>query len=331
MKFIDLHVHSTCSDGTLTPSEVVALARQTGLAAFALTDHDSTEGLDEALRAATAQAQTAAPMCAVPVHSNEATFADRVRSDQPIPQTANCRRNSGTDADSSASGTGILEVIPGIEFSTDYEGTEIHIVGLDIDYQNPEFQRRLGELRAIRGRRNEKMIGRMAADGIAISMEAMEQRFGAQVWTRAHLARYLMEHGYVSSISEAFHSYIGEDCKYFVSREMASPLDVVPLIRQFHGIPILAHPMQYKLAEKTLCTLIQLLKERGLIGMEIYYSTHTPADVSYLSGLADRFGLLASGGSDFHGANKPDIHLGSGKENLRIPYELLAQLRNAVF
>lgn len=278
MKYIDLHVHSNCSDGTIPPRELVRLAAQSGLSAFALTDHDNTAGVAEAL---------------------------------------------------SASDKYGVEVIPGVEFSTEYLGMDIHIVGLEFELENPEFQKKVSEYRDERLFRNRRMIDRMAADGIDITWEAMEQAFGAIAWTRAHFGRYLLDHGYVKDISEAFSNYIGEDCKYFVPREKSTPQDAVRLIRKYNGIPVLAHPFQYHLSEDQLEELIKGLKDAGLIGMEVYYSTYNEEQTARLLALAEKFDLAPSGGSDFHGSNKPSISLGTGIEgNLSIPYSVLDGLRS---
>lgn len=282
MNTVDLHVHSTCSDGTQTPAELVTLASSLGLSAFALTDHDTTAGIAEALQ----------------------TSASLPEEKRP-------------------------EVIPGIEFSTEYLGSDIHIVGLDMQFQAPEFQSTIASFRDDRLIRNKKMIARMAADHIDISYEAMVKAYGEQVWTRAHFARYLAAHGYVASREEAFASLIGEGCRYYVPRSRIHPEEAVGLIRRFDGIPVLAHPMLYHYDDTELRTLLALLKEHGLLGMEVYYSTHTPQQEAYVAALATEFDLLPSGGSDFHGANKPDISLGSGRGNLAIPYEILEALREA--
>ncbi len=276
MRFIDLHVHSSCSDGTLAPSDLVRHAVSCGLSAFALTDHDNTDGLAEAFAAAA---------------------------------------EAG------------IELIAGIEFSTEYKGKDIHIVGLDFDWRNPEFQQNVDYYREERWRRNQKMIAIMAADGIDISCEKMKAAFGDTVWTRAHFARYLADHGYVSEMWEAFRTLLGDGCKYFVPRQKAHPAEVVDLIRRFGGIPVLAHPFQYSFSDGELRELLAGLMEAGLLGMEVYYSTHTPGQTAYLAALAEEISLASSGGSDFHGTNKPDIALGTGKGNLRIPYSILEGLR----
>lgn len=277
MRWVDLHVHSNKSDGTLSPTELVSLARRIGLSAFALTDHDSTQGVEEAVEAG---------------------------------------RGCG------------VEVIPGIEVSTEYDGTDVHIVGLAFDWKSPVFQERLTDYRMGRERRNQQIIARMQEDGIDISEEKLCRAFPGAVRTRAHLARYLMEHGYVSSIAEAFERYLGEDCPYYVPRRKVSPCEATGLIRACGGVAVLAHPFQYHFEEEKLCGLLEELCAAGLTGIEVYYSGYSETQTAYLRSIASRYGLLPGGGSDFHGANKPEIMLGTGTGNLHIPYEIWEALRD---
>ncbi len=277
MDRIDLHVHSNRSDGTFSPAQLVELALQKGLRAFALTDHDTVAGIAEAMDAA-----------------------------------------AGTS----------VEVVPGIEFSTRYLEKEIHIVGLDFDWKSPAFAERLRHFQDSRSVRNEIMIQKLQHDGFDISMEQMQEAFGDAVCTRAHIARYLADQGYVSEIPEAFARLIGEGCPYYVPREKVTPMQAVRLIFQCGGIPVLAHPMLYHLAPDDMDTLLRELKKAGLMGIEALYSTHSAADENLVRLMAKQHGLLISGGSDFHGANKPDIELGTGRGNLRIPGHILTNLRD---
>lgn len=277
-KYIDLHVHSNCSDGTFTPTELVDYALKKKLAAIALTDHDTIDGLPEIFAAA---------------------------------------EDSG------------LEVIGGIEFSTEFHGKDVHIVGLDFDYRMPEFCRQLTRFQNSRDIRNEKMISRLREEGIDITWEAMMQEYPDAVWTRAHFGKFLLEHGYVSDIKEAFSRYLADDACCFIPREKVTPVQAVELIRLANGIPVLAHPMLYHLDDASMDELIESLKAVGLTGIEGFYSTYSRADEEYVRMMADRHQLLLSGGSDFHGSTKPDIDLGTGKGNLKIPYELLTKLREA--
>ncbi len=273
---IDLHVHSTASDGTFTPAQLVQYAISKGLAAFALTDHDSVAGLDEALQAA-----------------------------------------SGTS----------LEVIRGIEFSTVYQGSDVHIVGLDIDPNHPDFRTHLDQFLHSREIRNIRMMEKMQQDGMAISLELLQKRFGDTVLTRAHIARFLMETGYVTQMSEAFDRYLSPGCPYYIEREKVTPVDAVQLICSTGGIPVLAHPMLYHFSDEKLRELILSLKEVGLMGIEAIYSTYSASEEAYVRELASELDLALSGGSDFHGDNKPGLDLGCGYGHLEIPYSILDTLR----
>lgn len=275
-QMIDLHVHSTASDGTFSPSELVSYALAKGLRAFALTDHDSVSGLAEATEAA-----------------------------------------SGTS----------LEVIKGIEFSTVWKGSDVHIVGLDIHPDRPDFRSALDRFLSSRDLRNIRMMEKMQKDGIPISLDKMQERFGDTVLTRAHIARFLMEAGYVSQISEAFDRYLSPGCPYYIEREKVTPQMAVSLIASTGGIPILAHPMLYHFSDEKLRELILSLKEYGLMGIEAIYSTYSAEEETYVRHLAEEMDLCLSGGSDFHGGNKPGLDLGCGYGHLSVPYELLDKLR----
>lgn len=272
MKAIDLHVHSTKSDGSYTPAELVRYALEKGLSAFALTDHDTIDGIDEALSAA-----------------------------------------EGTD----------LTVIPGIEFSTEYEGRDIHIVGLYIDYQSAFFKSRLVHFVNGRKMRNEEMCRRLSEHGMSVTYEELEAEFPDCVLTRAHFAKLLLKKGYVKSVKEAFDRYIGDNGPCFVPRKKISPLRAVEIILKSGGFPVLAHPMLYHMGKEQLERLVATLKEIGLMGIEAVYSTHTPADERQIRALAGKYDLCISGGSDFHGTAKPGLDLGCGYGKLFVPEELL--------
>ena len=278
MKYIDLHTHSTCSDGTFTPTELAACAAEKGLAAFALTDHDTTEGLKEAAAAA----------------------AERG-----------------------------VEFVPGIEFSTDWRGRDIHIVGLDIRPDNPQLKEKLDTFRRNRDARNEEMLSLLQkVGGFDISMDALRADYGEDtVITRAHFGRWLFEHGCVRSISEAFALYLGDGCPCFVEKKRTRPETAIRLILGAGGISVLAHPLLYHLSMQELEELAGELKEYGLAGIEAIYSTNLGLDESRMRRFARKMGLKISGGSDFHGKNKPLIEMGSGRGNLKIPYEVLEELR----
>ena len=281
---IDLHTHSTRSDGTLTPAELIRYAAQKGLAAIALTDHDTIDGIEEAVQAA--------------------------------------RSLSSQDPDAL-----VPEVIPGVELSTEYRGKDIHIVGLFIDWQNREFADRLRGFADARIYRIRKMCSLLTEYGCPVSYEDLEAAFPDTVITRAHFAQYLLDRGMISSIDEAFRKLIGDDCPCFVPREKITPHDAVRFLLRFGGVPILAHPLQYKMGETELDALVASLTGLGLDGIEVYYSTHRQADTANLSRIAEKYGLLLSGGSDFHGTRKQNLDLGTGYGHLYVPDSILPPIR----
>ena len=278
MKTVDLHTHSTRSDGTFTPSQLVHMAQEKGLSAFALTDHDTASGIEEAMQAA-----------------------------------------AGTE----------VEVIPGIELSTKYLEKDIHIVGLFYDYKDPEFCRQVKEFSDARDLRNRKMCDMMCAAGLPIPYDELMADNPGAIVTRANMAKFLLKKGAISKLSEAFDKYIGDDCPFFVPREKITPQKAVEFLLRFHGIPILAHPFQYKLGDEGLETLVRQLKEAGLMGIEAYYCQHTPEMTEQIRTLASRYDLLLSGGSDFHGTNKPDLEMGTGYGHLAVPEECLIRMKHA--
>lgn len=277
MDRIDLHTHSTASDGSMMPSELVRHAKNAGLRAVALTDHDTTAGLAEA-----------------------GQEAKRIG----------------------------MELVRGVELAAWQDKTELHIVGLDIDDRQPEFLAAMEDMQQIREDRNRKMVNLMAEAGVDITLEKLHVKEGDGVLTRANFARYLVSVGFVTSIDEAFKRYLDNGRPFYLPRKKLTPERAITLIKAAGGIPILAHPMLYKLGKQTLEKYVSLLKDMGLEGMEVYYSTNMPSDDLYLCRLANRYELKYSGGSDFHGTYKPHIKIGTGKGRLVVPYDILEKLRN---
>lgn len=290
---IDLHVHSTSSDGTFSPEELVDHAITKNLKAFALTDHDTVDGLEKAI-----------------------SYADSLRERY---------LQEGRDDPAEK----VPEIIPGIELSSEYEGRDIHVVGLFIDYKNSEFLAYLKAFVESRELRNQQMCEKLQAAGIQITYEALLEAFPDSVITRAHYGRYMLAQGYVKSIKEAFDRYIGDHCPCFVPRQKVTPADAVQLILNAGGIPILAHPILYGMGRDKLESLVAELKEVGLIGIEAVYSGYSTSDERQIRSLAAKFHLLISGGSDFHGENKPDLDLGTGYGHLYIHDDILEDLRQA--
>lgn len=284
MNAVDLHTHSNKSDGSLSPADLVDYAISKGLSAVALTDHDTVDGLADAV----------------------------------------C--HAGT---LSRSGKPSIEVVPGIEFSTKYDSQDVHIVGLYIAYDSPAFTAKLQEFVDSRTGRNIKMCRNLQEAGIDITYEKLQAENPGAVITRAHYASYLFEKGYVKSRQDAFAQYLGDHTKYFVPREKVTPAQAVALILQAGGIPVLAHPPLYHMGRDRLDKLVSSLKDVGLMGIEVLYSTYTRQDERDMFQLASKYDLLPSGGSDFHGSNKPNLDLGNGYGKLFVPEEFLDRIRKA--
>lgn len=271
---IDLHTHSTASDGTFSPAQLAEYAYKKGLRAIALTDHDTVDGIYE--------------------------FSQRCFS------------------------LGI-EPIAGVEISARYK-CEMHIVGLFIDTKNKDFCQNLNALKNARLIRNEKMLKLLEENGMHITAEdLLRQKENASLKNigRPHIARAMVEHGYVHDIKEAFDKYIahGECC--YVKRLTYSPEESIQLIKSAGGIAILAHPIYITDDEQKLFDILKELKGFGLDGVECFYSTYTEAFSKLCIRLCKRLELIPSGGSDFHGSNKQDIDLGC----VNISYDVLKNMK----
>lgn len=247
MPIADLHLHTTASDGRLTPTELMELVARRGLRAVAVTDHDSTEGLAEALEAASA-------------------YPD-------------------------------LRVVPGIELSTDVPGNEIHVLAYYIQYTDPAVQERLARFREGRLDRARKMVEKLGELGVEIEWDRVQAIAGEGAVGRPHLALAMVEKGYIKEPREAFDAYIGRNGPAYVEREKLTPVQAVELIRDWGGAAVIAHPGWMSDLDPTL----EELKRAGLVGMEVYYAQYSPEQIGELAAVAANHGLLACGGSDYHG------------------------------
>jgi len=277
ISLIDLHTHSNASDGTFAPAEVVRLAKVGGLEALALTDHDTIDGLTEAVAAGE-------------------TYG--------------------------------VEVIPGVEISARFPGGSMHILGLGINYRNGQLAERLAVLQKARAERNPQIIAKLNALGVKITMEQVEKISGQGQMGRPHIARALMESGYVRSLQEAFDIYLRNDGKAYVPKFRFPPAEAIAMIRDVQGVPVLAHPFTLNLGSAfALKNTLEELTALGLAGIEAIYSEHTPEQEALYLRLAGELGLLVTGGSDFHGDNKPEITLGTMPGQKKLTYGLLAALK----
>src|SRR5579863_504178 len=270
--YIDLHTHSTASDGIYSPTELLQRAKGIGLRILALTDHDTTGGLEEA-------AQAAAKLD--------------------------------------------IDFLPGIEINTDIAGGEVHVLGYFPEFQRPAFQAVLKVLRDARERRGQRMVELLNDQGINVSWERVRAIAEGAVG-RPHVAKALLEAGYVQTIGEAFDKYIGTGRYAYVPRYRLTPEDAVHLIASANGLPVMAHPAELPGLEE-LRNWLPGLKEAGMVGLETYYGPYTTDVEQALRTLADEYDLIPTGGTDFHG---PGIHptpLGGR----HVPYEAVERLKAA--
>jgi 3',5'-nucleoside bisphosphate phosphatase len=275
-KLIDLHIHSTASDGSLSPGDLMAYARRKGAAAVSLTDHDTIEGLETALAAG---------------------------------------KEIG------------LEVIPGLEISAQYPGGTMHLLGYYIDPSDPSLNRELLRLQEARRERNPKIISKLQSLGIPISFDQVQALADGQLG-RPHIARVLLQIGAVSSFEEAFQKYLAKGAQAYVEKFRFSPRDAISLITEAGGIPVLAHPFTLNYPSlRELKKLVQELKDNGLKGIEVLYSEHTSNQISDYFSLVKELNLVYTGGSDFHGGIKRDLDLLTGKGDLKIPYQVVEDLK----
>lgn len=274
-EYIDLHTHSTASDGMDSPAELVAKARETGLAAMALTDHDTLAGLREAEEASRELGQM---------------------------------------------------VIPGCEISTITEHGEMHILGLWIPENSEPLEEMLAHFRRQRISRNEKIVQKLRDMGIAISMDDVLAHAQSSVG-RPHIAAVLLEKGYVKTMQDAFLKYLGVKGSAYVPKIAPRPEQAVRILNSLGASVILAHPLLRKSPAGWLEGLAAQLAKVGLTGLEAWHSAQSREDSDRIVALARSLGLGLSGGSDYHGANKPGIELGSGRKgNVRVPASILDDL-----
>ena len=277
MNFIDLHTHTTASDGSFPPGRIVEMALDAGLKAVGVTDHDTTDGLDEAL----------------------------------------------------ARGAEIgLEVVPGVEISAEFESGTMHVLGYYMDFRNHDFKERLTALQEGRSDRNPNIVRKLNELGLNLTMEDVTAEAGGGQIGRPHFARAMIRKGFVATTNEAFDLYLAKGRPAYVDKFRFFPVEAVKMILQAGGLPVLAHPGTLKMSPEGLESVVAGLKEAGLVGIEACYSDHTPEMVKEYMRLAERFHLVPTGGSDFHGESKKEISLGKGRGDLAVPLEFLHRLKD---
>lgn len=256
---LDLHIHTTASDGSLTPTQVVQLARKKGFSLIAVTDHDTMGGVAEALEAGK-------------------------------------KYN--------------VDVVPGVEISSGVT-LEVHMLGYGMSPDHSVMKAMMEDMRAARVERMERIIENLQKMGVPITVEEVEAVAGGAIG-RPHIAQVLIAHGLVPDVRTAFREYIGVGAKAYVERRKMTSEQVVANIRDAGGVPVLAHGGLLRISEVELNQWIDSMAKKGLMGLECYHNAHTPQMERLLRAAAERNGLLVTGGSDFHGASRPDVELGTG-------------------
>ncbi len=271
---IDLHTHSTASDGTLAPAALVQAAEAAGLTAVALTDHDTVDGAGAAARAAAGLS---------------------------------------------------VRFIPGVELSAEIDRGALHIVGLFVDPSHPGLMALLDEARENRLSRDRMIVERLEKMGMPLTLDEVQAVAGG-VAGRPHFAQVMVAKGYAKSIRVAFRNYLKRGQAAYIPKRRIAQRRAVEAIRAAGGVPVLAHPSQTLLEGDQLEALIRELADYGLEGMETHCSGYTDADTRFYGRLAAQYGLVESGGSDFHGAIKPGLALGRGPGGLRVPDDFVPPL-----
>ena len=253
---VDFHTHTTVSDGTYTPKQLVDEMQKKSIDYFSITDHDTIDG---------------------------------VKTVKHIPQGA--------------------KFITGVEISAEFPKT-LHILGYGFDLHHQALNRALDELQAFRKHRNSLMLEKMKEMGFEIKMDELIREAGSDLVGRPHFANLFLRKGYVDSYQEAFDKYLKKGAPLYMNKKRLDPDKAIDLIHKAGGIAVMAHPYQTKLEGESLERLVEKLVSYGLDGIEVYYSQHTLEQVDEYKKFAVKYNLIVTAGSDFHGANKPDIQLG---------------------
>lgn len=223
-----------------------------------------------------------------------------------------------------------LEVVPGIELSCYYNNREVHILGFYMDYTNPALNEELSELKKAREGRNLKMVELMQADGLPVTMEKLLHGNPDSVITRAHFARVLVEEGVCKDKEAAFKKYIGIGCKYYLPKPQVTCETAMRILTTYSKGAFLAHPLLYHLGYAQIEELLTYLKSLGLKGVEAYHSSNNAYESDKLRSMAMKLGLGISGGSDFHGAVKPNIQMGKGRGGMKISMHILDEIKKSL-
>jgi predicted metal-dependent phosphoesterase TrpH len=277
MGYIDLHLHTTASDGIKSPSEIVRYAKAKGLQAIAITDHDTIEGLEEGI-----------------------SEGERIG----------------------------IEVIPGIEISAEHSPGSMHLLGYFFNIHHPLLKERLAHLQEARAERNPKIVEKLNKLGIKVSYEEVAKVSGGGQVGRPHFAQVLLDKGYVRSFQEAFDRFLKKGAPAYAEKFRFKATEALRFIQEAGGVVVLAHPKTLGLyGHSELENLLLRLVEEGLKGLEVYYPEHSALEISQYKALAERCGLVITGGTDYHGLEGNGLDIGVGRGEMRLPYSMAEELK----
>ncbi len=221
-----------------------------------------------------------------------------------------------------------VEVVPGVELSTIYDGVEVHVLGYYMDAGHPRLRAMMARATAERNARNETMVQRLHDAGYPVTMDALHAAFPGQTMLgRPHISEYLMRRGYVASVQDGMKNLLGRGKPFYVARYNIPLEESVETLRAAGGLPVVAHLFKYRYTPEQLTAMVDAAAAAGAVGLEAMYTNYTPEQEQAVRVLAAERGLLCTGGTDYHGARKPDIALGRGFGNLHVPYALLEGLK----
>ncbi len=277
MGHVDLHLHTTASDGVMSPSEIVKYAKAKGLQAISITDHDTIGGLEEGL--------------------------------------AEGRRIG-------------FEVIPGIEISAEHSPGSMHLLGYFMDIHHPRLKERLAHLQQARAERNPKMVEKLNHLGVDLTYEEVVRASGGGQVGRPHFAQVLVEKKYARNFQDAFERYLKKGAPAYVDKFRYSPREAIHFVNEAGGVVVLGHPNTLGLSgSNELDNLILSLLKEGLKGIEAFYPEHSSYEIVYYKALAERYGLVVTGGTDYHGIEKESLDIGVGRGDMKLPYSIVEALK----
>ena len=277
MLLCDLHTHSTFSDGSCSPKELLETAKAAGLVAVALTDHNTVDGLKTFLTDG---------------------------------------KNYG------------IEAVAGVEISCDYNGKELHVLALFIENRLSEMQKFLEISKSRKEESNKLLAENLVNKGYKIDYEQIKLQTVGSI-NRVHFANELIKKGYIKTVKEGFYTVLSENAGFYLPPKRLTVFEVIDFIKTINAISVLAHPL-LNLTKEELIEFLPEAKQMGLKAIETRYSKYSIEEQEFCTRVAKDFGLLESGGSDFHGANKPDIKIGVGQGGLQVPYKFLEAIKNSI-